>query len=278
MKTKKILLMFIPILALFALLGASGTLKIDSAAESETPDKLVGVFITNEHLDMPFPEDRIYADGTEFTGLEGIRCFFTLQEDSEGSYYKTTADDGASDRITHFTTTDNGEKIEQELTLYMERRPGNWTLFMNPVYQSGDGAIYVQTGQGMRCPADTAGESASYTLSEENSYTDGRETKTDSSHIKVTVQVIDRTETVRVLKFDGEYKLISTETYKPEDVPDSFRPSAETAYIIVECVNRDLNGAETTQRTLYQPTDEYFESFSGTNNGLLIKHQTEIEW
>lgn len=53
MKTKKILLMFIPILALFALLGASGTLKIDSAAESETPDKLVGVFITNEHLDMP---------------------------------------------------------------------------------------------------------------------------------------------------------------------------------------------------------------------------------
>lgn len=278
MKTKTILLIFVPVLAFLIVLGAAGALKIDSAAENTVPDKLVGVFITNEHLDMPFPEDRIYAEGTEFTGLEGIRCFFTLQEDTEGSYYKTTADDGASDRSTHFTTTDNGEKIEQELTLYMERRPGNWTLFMNPVYQSGDGAIYVQTGQGISAPADTAGESASYTLSEENSYTDGRETKTDSSHIKVTVQVIDRTETVRVLKFDGEYKLISTETYKPEDVPDSFRPSAETAYIIVECVNRDLNGAETTQRTLYQPTDKHFESFYCADGGLCVKRQTEIKW
>lgn len=278
MKTKKILLMFIPILALFALLGASGTLKIDSAAENIAPDKLVGVFITSEHLDMPDFEDRIYAEGEEFVGLDGQRCFFSQKEDGEGSYYGTTADDALSDRKVHLTSSDEGEKVEQELTLYMQSCPGSWRRFVNPVYQTGDGAIYVQTGQGISAPADTAGESASYTLSEENSYTDGRETKTDSSHIKVTVQVIDRTETVRVLKFDGEYKLISTETYKPEDVPDSFRPSAETAYIIVECVNRDLNGAETTQRTLYQPTDKHFESFYCADGGLCVKRQTEIKW
>lgn len=273
MKTKTIMLIFVPVLAFLIVLGAAGALKIDSAAENTVPDKLVGVFITNEHLDMPFPEDRIYAEGTEFTGLEGIRCFFTLQEDTEGSYYKTTADDGASDRSTHFTTTDNGEKIEQELTLYMERRPGNWTLFMNPVYQSGDGAIYVQTGQGMRCPAETAGETASTSMSEDSSYTDGRETKTDSSSVKVNVKVIDGPESMKILEFDGESALAHENEYSADEVPESYTPDKSTAYIIVESVS-----GKSITRELYQPTDEYLESFSGADNGLLIKRQTEIEW
>lgn len=268
MKTKRILLIFIPILALFSLLGASGVLKIDGAAENTAPDKLVGVFLTKEHLDMPFVEDRIYAEGTEFKGLEGIRCFFTLQEDSEGSFYKTTADDGASDRKTHFTTTDNGEKIEQELTLYLQSRPGELTVFVNPVYQSGDGRVYVQTGNGFITPADTAGVSSSSSLSEDYSYTDGRETVTDSSSIVVNFKVIDCPEKVKVLEFDSENALISEKEYSADEMPDSYKPNAKTSYIIIESGTREL----------YQPTDEYLESFSGADNGLLVKHQTEIKW
>lgn len=268
MKTKTILLIFIPILALFSLLGASGVLKIDGAAENTAPDKLVGVFLTKEHLDMPFVEDRIYAEGTEFKGLEGIRCFFTLQEDSEGSFYKTTADNGASDRKTHFTSTDSGEKIEQELTLYLQSRPGELTVFVNPVYQSGDGRVYVQTGNGFITPADTAGVSSSSSLSEDYSYTDGRETVTDSSSIVVNFKVIDCPEKVKVLEFDSENALISEKEYSADEMPDSYKPNAKTAYIIIESGTREL----------YQPMDEYLESFSGADNGLLVKHQTEIKW
>lgn len=273
MKTKKILLIFIPVLALFFALGAAGVLKIDSAAENIAPDKLVGVFITSEHLDMPDFEDRIYAEGEEFVGLDGQRCFFSQKEDEEGSYYGTTADDALSDRKVHLTSSDEGEKVEQELTLYMQSCPGSWRRFVNPVYQTGDGAIYVQTGQGISAPADTAGESASYTLSEENSYTDGRETKTDSSCIKVNVKVIDGPESVKILEFDGESALVHENEYSADEVPESYTPDKSTAYIIVESVS-----GKSITRELYQPTDEYFESFSGTNNGLLIKHQTEIEW
>lgn len=268
MKTKTILLIFIPILALFSLLGASGALKIDGAAENTAPDKLVGVFLTKEHLDMPFVEDRIYAEGTEFKGLEGIRCFFTLQEDSEGSFYKTTADNGASDRSTHFTTTDNGEKIEQELTLYFATSPEELTVFVNPVYQSGDGAIYVQTGNGFITPLDTAGQVSSSSLSVDYSYTDGRETKTDSSSIAVNFKVIDRPESVKILEFDGGNALISEREFRPDEVPDSYKTDKKTAYIIVDSGTREL----------YQETDEYLETFSDAGNGLLIKHQTEIEW
>lgn len=274
MKTKTILLIFIPVLALFIVLGAAGVLKIDSAAENIAPDKLVGVFITNEHLDTPFGEERIYAQGAEFKGLEGIRCFFTLQEDGEGSYYKTTADNGASDRSTHFTTADNGEKIEQELTLYMESCPGTWTMFINPVYQTGEGLVYAQTGQGVSAPAETAGESASYTLSEDYSYTDGSETVTDSSSVTVNFKVIDRPESVRVLEFDGENTLISEQSFDTDDMPESINPDRETAYIIVE----SLLAGESIQRELYQQTDEYLETFSGADNGLLVKRQTEIKW
>lgn len=274
MKTKKILLLLIPVLALCFAFGAAGVLKIDSRAENKAPDKLVGIFITSEHLDMPAGEDRIYADGTEFNGLEGIRCFFTLQEDGEGSYYATTADVSASDRRVNYISSDSGERVEQELTLYMQRRPGTWTLFMNPVHQSGDGAIYVQTGQGMSCPSDTAGETASTSLSEDSSITDGRETKTAGSSVKVNVKVIDSPESVRILEFDSENALISEQSFDTDDVPESINPDRETAYIIVESL---LTG-ESIQRGLYQQTDEYLETFSGADNGLLIKRQTEINW
>lgn len=268
MKTKTILLIFIPILALFSLLGASGALKIDGAAENTAPDKLVGVFLTKEHLDMPFVEDRIYAEGTEFKGLEGIRCFFTLQEDGEGSYYATTADVSASDRRVNYISSDSGERVEQELTLYMQSRPGELTVFVNPVYQSGNGRVYVQTGNGFITPTDTAGQSSSSSLSEDYSYTDGRKTVTDSSSVIVNFKVIDGPESVRILEFDSENALISEKEYSADEMPDSYKPNAKTAYIIIESGTREL----------YQPMDEYLESFSGADNGLLVKHQTEIKW
>lgn len=278
MKTKTILLIFIPVLALCFALGAAGVLKIDSRAESQTEDKLVGVFLTSEHLDMPDFEDRIYAEGEDFIGLNGLRCFFSLQEDEEGSYYKTTADNGASDRSIHFTSTDEGEKIEQELTVYLESRRGTWTMFINPVYQTGEGLVYVQTGQGIRAPAETAGESASSTRSEEYTYTDGTQTKTDGSFIKVTVQVVDRPETVKILEFDGENALICEQAYGADEVPMSYKPGAETKYIVIELVSKDINGDQSTQRRLYQATDEYFETFYSADDGICVKRETELNW
>ena len=58
------------------------------------------------------------------------------------------SDPGISDAYTHYTETDTEHGVDLEATVYL--MPASASVFyINPVYQDGDGAVYVTSGNGV---------------------------------------------------------------------------------------------------------------------------------
>lgn len=179
MKIKHTLSVFC--IALFALSLAGCRLAQPHLAEGKQQDRLVGVFITDEYLDLfdlegyltknqdgfsggeqqlsgnaeayqgrlyasvaPQSQNKAYTFGT----VDGIYCFElkTLDEGGE-SYTRTHVSDEISDLSFHVSVDDNGETTTMDATVYLP--PGNTAYYLNPVFEDADGAIYATSGSGI---------------------------------------------------------------------------------------------------------------------------------
>ena len=91
-----------------------------------------------------------------FEGLEGISMFSPKITDpiTGDSYISSGASDGISDCKSHYNGGDNEEGIELEGTIYVASGAMSDAIYINPVYQSEDGKVYLQSGQGFIATGD----------------------------------------------------------------------------------------------------------------------------
>ena len=292
------------VLVLAVVLGISGVTLAQPDAESPAGDKLVGVYITTEYLDLfdfeSYLKDNIHtiedgtiiADGDDskyqgrlyatlndegryvFEDINGIPYFHYRVTDENGSYTTTTGNDRIADGHVSIKHTDDGQEVNLEGTIYTPPTKDITHFYINPVYQSESGEIYVVSGSGISFDSDgSEGGAFTQTIDAITTVTENGETESFSTSVKISIAVKSAPESHSILEFGADGFMISNDAYNPGDLPDTITPHHNCAYIILE----STSGKNVT-RTLYQKEDSFIETFYPGDDSILRIQQTSLEW
>ena len=306
--TKKVsvLLMFALMVSLCGCQLAKGEELVETG-ESMT-DMLIGVFITEEHLDLfdmeaylndnlnsimsgkeigpgaqAAYEGRIYAtpqgylengkpDGHfVFEDLEGYAYFTPTVEHPEGETTVINADSCFSDIKNNYHSVDNNlQEISTEATLYVAEDVGHAAFYMNPVYQDSSGNVYLMAGTGIS--SDMVG-SMSQSMDMERKVTIDDVETTEKYAIKITYKGVPRPERIVVLQMDVQSNVLSREEYLPGQLPEQIDPVKGAEYIIVETINE----TEVTREVIAKD-DRWMHTYDPQENGICEQQSTEVLW
>ena len=319
----KILCMILALL--IVLTFSSCQLAHEELAQTKENDKLIGVFVTYEHLDLFDMEsylndnigkfskggnivingvddkynNRLYATLVEeelaavdsgekhsmfsyvFEGLDGISMFApTITDPITGdSYSSSSSSNGISDSKYHIKSGDNEEGIELEGTIYVVSGAMSDAIYINPVYQSDDSKVYLQSGQGFMASGDN-GEGGVYTqtMTDSTSRTENKTITTYTTSIKLSIATMNPTEKVLIYQMDSENNIISKNEYLPTSVPQEMMAEKSCEYFIVESHKKAFNGERQVDRQLFSKKDDEIYYFVKGNNGVLNKSYSTILW
>ena len=326
MKTNKIILIFVCVLLAAFVLGVTDVAHMADTETGEeianSNDRLIGVFITTEHLNLfdmesyindhaneilsggeigasesAAYEGRLYASHVEksytsedtgettkikeyaFDGVNGISYYCALISNKAGNYHSNSGDEAICDGNIAIKSTDAGDSVSLEGTIYVSTNGGSAAFYFNPIYQTAQGEVYTVTGQGMSHGGESSeGMSSSHEIKEETSSTMGDETESVVSSVKTTISFIDPPTGVTVIQLNSESQVLSRETYTPGELPDKLTVEPGVDYIVVEIHASGMNGTETTTREIFQPGDDTLCAFYCRIDGICVKQYCSIEW
>ena len=271
-------------------------------------DELVGVVVTFEYLDLfdmeaylqdnlddimagknpgqTVCEGRLYAQEEieESTTEDGVTCTTT--------YYNFDHVDGIamlnywtqtlrSDGTLHseFTTGTCDEGLWEvffsnelcEGVIYVPKDAGEVCIYTNPVYQDGEGRLYLVPGTGI-CSDAHMGEMSQW-VTEEYTETENGQEFTRKREFRVTVRGAAVPDSVAVIQMSGENGVIQRREYLPGQLPEELTPEEDCAYILIE---QNTGGAVT--RTLIEPGEDSFQVFLRADEVCCGEDQMEILW
>lgn len=317
MKIKRVLTAFLAVLLVISFCGCQLALK--DAGGSAGKDKLIGVFVTREYLDL-FDMDgylndnlqnlsggEIHVEGNDekyqgrlyavlqeitltsdtgekstmqeyvFPGADGISYFAARVPAAEGreSYITSGSDEAISDGQLGLNYGDTEDKITLDGTIYLADLSGNYSCYINPVYQSEDGSVYAVSGDGMEM---CSGAGMSQTLEEKSTVTENGVSKTVISSIKISIETLSPPEKIVLLQMDKDSTILSKAEYNPGELPDTLKPEPATAYILEETYAHDASGEEVVTRKLFSAQDETLSAFYARADGICVRQWTALEW
>lgn len=217
-----------------------------------------------------------------FDEVEGVGMFsptVTDPLDNVSTVISSGGGEGFTDVHVSINNGDNEEGIELEGTLYASFDTLSDAIFINPVYQSEDGRVYLVTGQGFESSdRDVEGSVWSQTETDKVTVNENGKSKEYSSTVKASISAMYPTEKVSILQMDKHSNILKKDEYKPEDVPEEFKPESATDYIIVESAKITAKKQTKIDRTIFTKDDEQMWFFRNKNNKFFIKTYTTILW
>ena len=289
-------------------------------SEEIVQDRLIGVVVTDEYQDLfhidAFLNDNLdkIADGHTldvsnsakyqdridatldkhgsdepykwdiyFEGVKGHVLIAPTMQHEEGEPFRMTeGDDSFSDVNTHYTSTDEGQEIHLKGTLYLqsgEERNGA-TYYLNPVYQTEEGDIYLLGGNGVG--SNVAGEDGnemSSTLDATCNLTVDGVAESYKSSIEIKFITMDPPTKVRFYHMNEKHEILSTKEFIPSEVPEEFSVEEGTAYVLMETEKENSIGIKKVEREICEPDKEgqmTVKTFCSSGDGILIKKYTKI--
>lgn len=303
---KKICALF---LALALLLSGCQLAKPETETQTQR-DKLVGVFVTEEYLDLfdmeAYLQDhigdlangsltvedsaqysgRIYAEFVEdtadgfasgryvFQDLEGIlmASYRVMPHgNNENAYWSSDVTEGLCNVSTGHYSRDDGFDLEMSGTIYVSTSYIEPCFYFNPVYQTPEGDVYLTAGSVIGFA--TGFGSSAHTFSEEGTYTENGVENSYSSEIKVTLETVNPAKRIVVLQMDENNRLLRRDEFDPQQPMDSLVPVAGCAYVLVE--EHTVQGV---RRALYQTGDRHFTAYRVLENDICVQLQVPIQW
>jgi len=300
-------------------------LALENAGANVYEDRLIGVFVTNEHLDLfDFEgylndnpgslqggeitldgntkryQGRLYATMTTssatneetgqtmlteeyvFEGIEGMSYFaptVRAAEDHE-SYITTMSDEAFSDVHIGLNHGEDKSSTTLDATIYTTLSSKNQIYYLNPVFQSMDGSVYVVSGNGFMVSSNVYSEGSvfSQSLDSTTTITENGKAKTGSISIKISISVMFAPKKIVLLQMSTDNTLLSRTEYEPDAMPKSFEPETDTAYLIVETHKRDDTGNIKIFREIYGRDVENIETFFARADGICVKHLIQSIW
>lgn len=289
--------------------------KEDGMAQVEE-ERLVGVLVTKEYLDL-FDMDRYlkdnissFVDGKttyvnedkqysgriyaelkpktlthvesgktvetweyEFEEIDGISFFTAKMDSTDGiSSFHTYFDSAISDG---YYTMGNESSIEG--TIY--RVPTDYdAVYVNPVYQSSDGRVYVMSGSGYSSSGiEDEGSRFTSTLEEKHVIVEDGVEYEESFTVIVTIAVKTPIENVTVIQMQEDHTVVSQERYRPEELPEEIVFHSETEYVLVETMSHSSKG-DVINREIYESGDTSFRSYLLRDDGIFEGKQVAFVW
>jgi len=301
---KTIIAALAALMILLTMLGGC-QLAVDNDEMNPGKDRLCGVFVTLDYLDMSFadkpieippswngdpnsivfPERRIDATRTEeknghveytFDGIEGFRLFEVKVDNSEenGSYWTSMSDSGIED--VHVKISD--ESVHLSGTISYDVHTSSFSIYANPVYQTPDGQVYMANGSGMSFEGEQIeGTSGSTTLSETTTENTNGEETSHTTEVEIKVEAVNTNKKVVLKQMNSSDQIVAQTDITQDDIPESIQIDKNTAYMIMEehCV--DYEGKTSVKRTMLS-TDETIlgARFTG-DNGIIETTPVTLE-
>ena len=254
------------ILAVLMLSGCQ--LASEEKREDQLQDKLVGVFVTFEHLDLEFDiegwlranpgalgdgditlepgegmayEEKLWASVTEegwsFPGIDGL-IMGQMWKDDHWAGFST---EGFSEMKTAVEQTETLDSVAEEGTIYIPFDTDAFIFYSNPVYMTPDGAYYAQQGSGFSGDGMAIGGMSQSIKCEIKETLDGVE-KEYSAEYTVRIEGVKLAEKVVLVQMSAEHTELDRAEYLPNQMPESVTPAADAAYLIVEEYADDEGG------------------------------------
>ena len=217
-----------------------------------------------------------------FPGVEGISFFipeFRYGEEKYDSFVMVIGSDEISDVNNHLNVSETSESREIAGTIYVAKESGkDYIYYMNPVYQTAAGEIYVTQGNGvMGMETDGFGAGQKWNMKEEKEVTKGEEKQMQSFSVDVSLEMMFVPTKIRVLQMDIEHHILDSIEYEPGTLPEEVKCMEKTAYVVVETERVDLAGKTITEREIGTADDEgkiTVETFYKGDFGALRKQTT----
>lgn len=266
-------------------------LAVPEAASSKGKDKLVGVFVTEEYLDLydfeAFAaensnklvegeslvfdseyEGKVFATGSKenpsdirFEDYDGV-LFIDASYEKDGERYSSV---GCSSQISqiHISVDDKGRSIEG--TVFVKDKP-IIEVMMNPVYETESGEIYLMSGSGMSMDNEYGSSSMSMFLSESRTVREGSEETEESFKVKVNFEgALDVDHYVLKQMNENDDQLIGQLIYQ-DDIPESIEVMDDAAYMILEKRGVDHEGESFVERTMINEEESFNVFFFGESD------------
>lgn len=288
--------------------------KPQAAPKTPVSDRLAGVLVTREHLDLFDMEgylndhlnecttgDHVITDTSGYEGriygkliptgqledgavkyevsFPDVEGYFLVElrvsasgiwEEGEEYYWNTTGNGGFYDLKSGFTATDDGEKTDLEMTLaYWQDGPV--TMFVNPVYQTDSGEIYVTSGSGLTGDLTAGGEMTQTLTNDVTAAVDGV-SRSATSTVRVHAVHALLTQELRLIQMDENHQVISEKAYGIGTFPEELTPEQNTAYLIAE-----ISDGESVKRSIFQPGDENIPYFVAQGD-LAVPEGIRLHW
>lgn len=272
-------------------------------------DRLVGVVVTTEHLDLfdieaflkdnpqalkggsigsvgPEYQNRIYAQEEleHSTTEDGVPCttiyynFDHLEGIQLLAYQtRTILEDGSV--LAETTVCSSTEGIYEahmgnelnEGTIFVPEGE-EATFFTNPVYQDSDGRLYLVGGTGISNQNMTG--SMWQTITEEFTETEnGQEIDSEKREFKICVEAVNITERVVIVQMSGDNTMLGRQEFDPNEMPEELTPEEGCAYLLVE-----EHVGEEISRTMIEPDDRYITVYVKSDQPYCVARGTEILW
>ena len=254
-------------------------------------DCLVGLLITEGQRGI---DESVYATVDKknsedpgdweitFPGVEGISFFvpeFRYGDGEHDSFIMVVGSDEISDVKNCLNVSDTGSNREITGNIYVGRvADKEYIYYMNPVYQTVDGEIYVTQGQGlMGSEAEGTGALGSWNVKEEKELKVNGKATVQGISVDVTFEMMYIPTEIRVHQMDMEHNILVSQEYEPGTLPEEVKCEEQTAYVLVETDRVDLEGKSITEREMCTADDEgkiIVETFSKGEFGALKKQMT----
>ena len=282
---------------LAALLLLSGCrLAVETVEPESGRDRLIGVFITPEYLDLFDAEayfndniddimtgGEIRADSGDYQGrlyasyvddqltvgdVEGWFYCAPTRVDENGEYIAVEGSSVISDGGAHIFSGEQ-DRLELECTIYVSSEADFVAAYINRVYQDSEGNIYVVSGSGISSNGLADGGSMSQFVEENETVSADGETKEKGSKITVTITGKDPTERITIYEMSEDDSLLRRTELDPDAPPSQWRPCEGCEWIIIR---------ENEERSVYGREDESFAVFELLENGLCVKKSVSLVW
>jgi hypothetical protein len=270
--------------------------QLASVEKKEDPnqDKLVGVFVTFEPMELGFDiegwiEDNGITDGAEISMEESLQYQekrpVTLSDEGwvvpgyegisvgrywNGEYWTGFSGEGICEMNSNIAAGDDGDNIKVEGTVYFPE-DAEVMLCTNPVYQTPEGEFYVVQGQSFHSNVGTG--SMSQSVRDEKTWTENGTSHTFCAEFKTTVQGVELAEKVVLVWMTADHTEVSRAEYDPNALPETVTPAEGAAYLIVEEI-----AGENITRTIYQPEDEQITVYYRGEQPWCMPKFTELLW
>lgn len=308
---------------LSAMILSGCSLAIPGAGAEGGEDRLIGAFITEDYPDLfdmeaylqdhvsQFKnageiqigntvgyEQKLYAvidkKGSEnasdwdisFGELEGISFFAVNHESSEGAQtWDSVYSAGISDVSTDINVTDDSSELSLKGTIYIV--PGqadkDIAYYMNPVFQTADGRIYLTGGSGFSTSGESGEESVYFTstLDGEVRTTGNGKCKTEKSSVALSYATMYPPVGIALYQMDEAHQCLKKQEFVPGTLPESLKLEPGAAYLLTETEKERLSGERFFTRAVYdnrEDAENIMKTWYESGNGILAGQETVLEW